>query len=189
MTGDDLITRYPTCVPSGKAFAIRPFAAADAPALSWYFHQLSSRDRYNRFFGAIAVPSPSDLAKLALPGHLKSLVAVRGEGQIIGEARYTVGDTVEFAMSVASAERGAGIGSAFLNQIEQHAAHAGATSMFGDTLRTNSDMILLAKSRGFRFTHSPGDWTLVRFEKQVVDLAWMLPVSQGATSTSRVIAG
>lgn len=66
--------RDPTC----KAFAIRPFVAADAQALSRYFHQLSSGDRYNRFFGATVPPSPSDLKKLALPGRVKSLVAIRG---------------------------------------------------------------------------------------------------------------
>jgi GNAT superfamily N-acetyltransferase len=173
--------RDPIC----KGFAIRPFVAADAQALSRYFHQLSSGDRYNRFFGATVPPSPSDLKKLALPGRVKSLVAIRGNGQIIGEARYASGDAVEFAISVASTERCAGIGSAFLSQIEQHAAHAGAATMVGDTLRTNSTMISLAKSRGFRLTHAPGDWTLVRFEKHVLDPVWMLPVSQGATLIDR----
>ena len=42
-----------------------------------------------------------------------------------------------------------------------------AKRLFGDTLRSNEAMIGLARKSGYRFTHSPGDWKLVRFEKHV----------------------
>lgn len=178
---------YPGCVPAGKDYVIRSFSAADAPALSVYFDQLSSRSRYDRFLGAMDAPSANSLAKLALPSGPKNLVAVRGEGQIIGEARYAFDDAagaVELALSVADRERGMGIGTAFLKQIEQEAAHAGALTIFGDTLRTNGKMLSLARSGGFRFSHPPEDWTLVRFERNVLDPFWTLPVSHGATAAN-----
>ena len=39
--------------------------------------------------------------------------------------------------------------------------------MFGDTLRSNDAMIALARKSGYAFANSPGDWKLVRFEKQI----------------------
>jgi len=43
----------------------------------------------------------------------------------------------------------------------------GAIRLFGDTLRSNDAMLGLARKSGFAFTHSPGDWKLVRFEKHI----------------------
>jgi hypothetical protein len=39
--------------------------------------------------------------------------------------------------------------------------------MFGDTLRSNTAMISLAKKSGFAFGNNPDDWKLVHFEKQI----------------------
>lgn len=167
----------------GQEYLVRPFNGSDAPALETYFKQLPGRSRYDRFLGAMQSPVAAELRKLALPGSVRSLVAVRGNGQIIGEARYAMDDAggaVEMALSVASDERGAGVGSSLLGEIERYAARAGAATIFGDTLRTNERMLDLAKRRGFRLGHSPGDWTLVRFEKCVLDPYWILPVAQGA---------
>lgn len=180
---------HPGCVADGKDYLIRPFMAADAAALNLYFGQLSARDRYNRFLGAIATPSASELTGLGLQGRLRGLVAIRGEGQVIGEARYAFDDennAVEFALSVAGEARGAGIGSAFISQIEQRAARAGVATIMGDTLRTNIQMLALAKHRGFRLDHPPGDWTLVRFDKPIRDPLWM---RQAAAPMDRVPAG
>ena len=44
---------------------------------------------------------------------------------------------------------------------------AGATRLFGDTLRSNEAMIGLARKSGYAFLPSPGDWKLVRFEKHI----------------------
>ena len=184
-----LSDRDPNCLLAGKDYVIRPFSAADAPALGLYFDHLSSRSRYDRFLGAIDAPSANSLAKLAAPSGPKTLVAVRGEGQIIGEARYALDDAtgaVELALSVADRERRTGIGSAFLKQIEQNAAHAGAKTIFGDTFRSNVKMLSLAKRGDFRFSHPPGDWTLVRFERHVLDPFWVLPVLQGETAADHI---
>jgi len=54
-----------------------------------------------------------------------------------------------------------------LGNLQCRAAAFGAKRLFGDTLRSNDAMIALARKSGYRFTHSPGDWKLVRFEKHV----------------------
>ena len=63
--------------------------------------------------------------------------------------------------------QGHGIGAALMKNLECRTAALGATRLFGDTLRSNEVMISLARRSGFAFTPSPGDWRLVRFEKQI----------------------
>jgi hypothetical protein len=54
-----------------------------------------------------------------------------------------------------------------LKNLECRAASFGAERIFGDTLRSNEQMIALARKAGYAFTQSPGDWKLVRFEKHI----------------------
>ena len=54
-----------------------------------------------------------------------------------------------------------------MTNLECRAAALGAERIFGDALNTNKDMLGLARKRGYRFGHPPGDWTLVRFTKDI----------------------
>ena len=60
-----------------------------------------------------------------------------------------------------------GAGSALLSNLECRAAALGADTIFGDALGTNQEMRGLARKRGYRFSRTPGDWTLVRFSKDI----------------------
>ena len=73
----------------------------------------------------------------------------------------------EFGLSVDDRWQGHGIGAALLRNLECRAAAFGAKQLFGDTLRSNEAMMALARKSGFAFSDSPGDWRLVRFEKQI----------------------
>ncbi len=75
--------------------------------------------------------------------------------------------SVEFGISVADDWHGQGAGSALLSNLECRAAALGADRIFGDALGTNQDMLGLARKRGYRFSHPPGDWTLKRFTKDI----------------------
>ena len=95
---------------------------------------------------------------------------VDGFETIVGEARYAFdADTAsfEFGLSIDDRWQGQGIGKALLKNLECRAAAFGAERLFGDTLRSNDAMIALARKSGYAFTNSPGDWKLVRFEKQI----------------------
>jgi GNAT superfamily N-acetyltransferase len=162
----------------GEAITVRFVEPRDAEVLQNYFRGLSSRSRYNRFFGAISELPPTLLDRFIHIGEADqfSVVAtmkVDGFETIVGEARYSFDfatSSFEFGLSVDDRWQGNGIGKVLLKNLECRAAAFGAEHLFGDTLRSNDSMIGLARKSGYNFTRAPGDWKLVRFEKHI-DLA------------------
>ena len=160
---------------SGNAVTVRFVEPRDAEALQNYFRSLTTRSRYNRFFGAASELPASLLENFIHVGEADrfSVVAtmlVDGYETIVGEARYAFdSDTasIEFGLSIDDRWQGHGIGKALLKNLECRAASFGAGRLFGDTLRSNEQMIALARKAGYAFMHSPGDWKLVRFEKSI----------------------
>lgn len=160
---------------TGKPVTVRFVEPRDAEALQGYFRSLSTRSRYNRFFGAISELPAAELDRFIHVGEADrfSVVAVMtidGAETIVGEARYAFDaetDSFEFGLSIDDRWQGRGVGSALLHNLECRAAAFGANRLFGDALRSNDAMLGLARKSGFAFTHSPGDWKLVRFEKHI----------------------
>lgn len=159
----------------GEAVTVRFVEPGDAEELQQYFRSLSTRSRYNRFFGAIGELPPSLLDQfvhLSGNGHFTvvATMTINGFETVVGEARYVFGadaSSFEFGLSVDDRWQGHGIGAALLKNLECRAAALGAMRMFGDTLRANEAMVALARSRGFALTRQPDDWKLVRFEKHI----------------------
>jgi GNAT superfamily N-acetyltransferase len=160
---------------SGDAVTVRFVELRDAEALQSYFRSLTTRSRYNRFLGAISELPKRELDHFIDVGGADrfSVVAtmqVDGFETIVGEARYAFDAgpaSIEFGLSIDDRWQGHGIGKALLKNLECRAASFGASSLFGDTLRSNDAMIALARKSGYAFTNSPGDWKLVRFEKSI----------------------
>ena len=160
---------------TGNAVTVRFVEPRDADALQAYFRSLSTRSRYNRFLGAMRELPANVLDAFIHVGESDrfSVVAVMssdGAETIVGEARYAFDadtDSFEFGLSIDDRWQGHGVGSALLRNLECRAAAFGANRLFGDTLRSNDAMLGLARKSGFAFTHSPGDWKLVRFEKHI----------------------
>jgi len=159
----------------GEALKLRFVEPRDTDELQHYFRSLSSRSRYNRFFGAI-----SELPKGLLNDFLRigererftvvATTVVDGFETILAEARYALHaetSTLEFGLSVDDRWHGRGIATALLKNLECRAAALGAEHMFGDTLRSNETMISLARKSGFSFVNHPDDWKLVRFDKEI----------------------
>jgi GNAT superfamily N-acetyltransferase len=166
---DRLSTRH------GEPLEVRFVEPRDTEELQHYFRSLSTRSRYNRFFGAI-----SELPKGLLHDFLEvgererfTVVATKmvdGFETIVAEARYAFHEqtaTLEFGLSVGDRWQGQGIASALLKNLECRAAALAAEHMFGDTLRSNEAMISLARKSGFAFVNHPDDWKLVRFDKEI----------------------
>ena len=166
---DELQTR------SGEPVKLRFVEPGDAEELQNYFRSLSTRSRYNRFLGAMRELPKSLLEHFIHVGEAEqfSVVAtmvIDGFETIVGEARYAFhaeNSSIEFGLSIDDRWQGHGIGKALLKNLECRAASFGAERLFGDTLRSNEQMISLARKSGYAFTTSPGDWKLVRFEKQI----------------------
>jgi len=160
---------------SGAAITVRFVEPRDADSIQNYFRGLSSRSRYNRFFGAMSQLPPALLDRFIHVGEADqfSVVAtmlIDGFETIVGEARYAFDfetSSFEFGLSIDDRWQGHGIGKALLKNLECRAAAFGATKLFGDTLRSNESMLALAKKSGYLFGNSPGDWKLVRFSKQI----------------------
>jgi len=159
----------------GEAITVRFVEPRDADSIQDYFRGLSSRSRYNRFFGAMSQLPPALLDRFIHVGEADqfSVIAtmqVDGFETIVGEARYAYdfeASSFEFGLSVDDRWQGHGIGRALLKNLECRAAAFGATKLFGDTLRSNETMLAVAKKSGYIFGNSPGDWKLVRFTKQI----------------------
>ena len=160
---------------SGEAITVRFVEPRDADSIQNYFRGLSSRSRYNRFFGAMSQLPPALLDRFIHVGEADqfSVIAtmpVDGHETIVGEARYAYdfeASSFEFGLSIDDRWQGHGIGKAILKNLECRAAAFGATKLFGDTLRSNELMLGLAKKSGYVFGNSPGDWKLVRFAKEI----------------------
>ncbi len=159
----------------GQEVTVRFVEPRDAGALQGYFRALTTRSRYNRFLGAASELPPSLLADFIHVGEADrfSVIAtmlVDGRETIVGEARYAFdSDTssIEFGLSIDDRWQGHGIGKALMKNLECRAASFGANRLFGDTLRSNDAMIALARKSGYAFTNTPGDWKLVRFQKEI----------------------
>ena len=160
---------------NGAAITVRFAEPRDAEDIQSYFRGLSSRSRYNRFLGAMAQLPPTLLDRFVHAGEANqfSVIAtmlIDGYETIVGEARYAYdfeASSFEFGLSVDDRWQGHGIGRALLKNLECRAAAFGVTKLYGETLRSNDTMLSLARKSGYVFGNSPGDWKLVRFDKEV----------------------
>jgi GNAT superfamily N-acetyltransferase len=159
----------------GEAINVRFVEPRDTEELQHYFRSLTTRSRYNRFFGAISELPKGLLSEFLDVGARQrfSVVVTKlvdGFETIVAEARYAFHaetSTLEFGLSVDDRWQGHGIATVLMKNLECRAAALGAEHMFGDTLRSNETMISLARKSGFAFVNHPDDWKLVRFDKDI----------------------
>ena len=159
----------------GGTINIRFVEPRDTEELQHYFRSLTTRSRYNRFFGAISELPKGLLKDFLAVGERERFTVVAtkmvdGFETIVAEARYALHaetSTLEFGLSVDDRWQGHGIATSLMKNLECRAAALGAEHMFGDTLRSNETMISLARKSGFSFVNHPDDWKLVRFEKEI----------------------
>jgi len=159
----------------GRRVWIRPIRPDDADRLQGYVRGLSGGSRYNRFLGALNELSPAELARATRTDdpHRLALIAqgvIGGRCVVVGEARLAFDpDTAscEFALSVADAWQGIGLGARLLSDLECRARMRGARRLFGDTLRTNLGLQRLVRKAGFDLAAYPGDARLLQVAKEL----------------------
>ena len=118
---------------------------------------------------ALAVVLPEVLGFYAADSGLRdrelALVALH-EGRFIAVGRYAPnpdGETAEFALVVADAWQGKGLGRAILERLCRLAREAGYRALFGHILQDNPAMLGLARRLGFTDVgRDGGEVTLVR---------------------------
>ena len=134
---------------------------------------LSGASRQMRFHIGIR-ELPPDLLRAMTAVDPRCHVAVVAEVQhdegatasFTAEARYVRShdrrSEAEFALTVADAWQGAGLGRALLQRLMCHARRRGVTRWVGDVVHENLPMIALVRSMGGLFVAVPGDATLLR---------------------------
>lgn len=154
-----------------RLWRVRKIRPHDAQLLGAFFAALSPESRRRRFhFGLGEVPQ-AWLERFTRPdaqGEL-GLVAVAmqvGREVCIGEVRYAPAEGApavrEFALVIADAWQGTGLGRGLLERLTRHAARHGVTSLHGDVQRDNLPMLGLARALGHRTIEHPSDATLRR---------------------------
>ncbi len=145
--GDEIALR------DGRRVLVRAIAPADAPRLQRLFDSLSARSRYQRFFQPMAELPPSLLARLIHidPRRELALGAACGD-EIVAVGRYAPAAAergAEFALVVADAWQGQGLGRALLERLCDAAKVAGYAALYGTILNANREMLELAARLGF----------------------------------------
>ena len=149
----------------GTRVAVRPIRPEDAAPEQRFFDALSERSRYQRFMNQMAHLPPQMLARFTQLDYDRelALVALAPDGrEFIGVGRYAPnadGETAEFALTIADAWQGRGIGRALLERLCDCARAAGYRTLYGHILHANREMLELAERLGF--TKSGSDSELI----------------------------
>jgi RimJ/RimL family protein N-acetyltransferase len=149
----------------GRQVTLRPARYSDAPALrQFFFGSLSPRARLLRFHGAINQLPDSALRAMStqIPRRHVALVAYThtddGLAHLLAEARYVVEDEgeAEFAVAVADAWQGQGLGRALVQRLAAHARAEGVPLLHGAVVPGNEPMLRLMHSLGAELQgHAP----------------------------------
>jgi acetyltransferase len=151
----------------GSRVLVRPVHPQDLELVRTFVRELSPESRYNRFHGALAELSPRMARWATHVDYDRHLALIAREVQV-GAARYVVqgdGETAEFAVAVADAWQGRGVGARLLHGLIAVAAQRGLRWIEGDVLESNRGMRALARKLGFQGRARGGDARLVRVSR------------------------
>lgn len=172
------VPRYPAelidrlWLADGRSVVVRPVLPQDADAEQLFVRGLSTNSRVLRFHLGIRELAPDLLRSMTQIDYRRhvAVVAQSDDGDsdepvIVADARYVLqddSDEAEFAIAVADAWQGAGLGRQLMASLMQHARRHGVRRLVGDVLHGNGRMIKMVRSAGGRFVRHPGDATLTR---------------------------
>ena len=159
----------------GTALTIRPIRPADMDLEKAFVKKLSDYSRYYRFMQPIRELTPAMLEHFTHPDYDRemALIAIANQGGLeeeIGVARYVKypdGRQCEFALAIADAWHGKGVGTALMQALMTYARSVGLESMEGFVLSTNQAMLKLVKFLGFSLEISNDDPTQMTARKDL----------------------
>jgi acetyltransferase len=159
----------------GRRIWIRAVTPDDADAIQAFVRELSDDTRRRRFFSPIRELHPDMLNRMIDVDHtseevLLAVARTAARETIIGIAQYAAhpdGAACEFAVVVADAWHGHGLGRRLTERLLDAARRAGIERAEGDLLPANRPMVGLARAMGFDLAHSPDDPTMLRISGQI----------------------
>jgi acetyltransferase len=161
-------------LPDKTVLRVRPIRPEDAALEQAFVAGLSERSRYMRFMQHLPELTPQMLARFTQVDYDRELALVAlddasGNDQIVGVARYVAnpdGESVEFAIVVADAWQGRGVGRILMQRLIASASGCGYTQMTGSVLAINKSMLEFVNRLGFASRRDPDD-----HEQMIVTLA------------------
>jgi len=149
----------------GTVVETRPIRPEDAEMERRFVKNLSDRSRYFRFMNSVRELTPAMLMRFTQIDYDREMafVAVHsqpGQDEEIAVARYVTnpdGRTCEFAVVVADAWQGKGVGRRMLETLIAVARSRGLEAMIGHVLAANEPMLRLCAKLGFRMSDHPED--------------------------------
>jgi acetyltransferase len=164
----DLVAKWE--LSDGTTVETRPIRPEDAEMEQQFVRSLSDRSRYSRFMNSVRELTPAMLMRFTQIDYDREMafVAVRekeGKDEEIAVARYVTnpdGRTCEFAVVVADAWQGKGLGRRMLENLVAVARSRGLEVMIGHVLAANESMLAMCAKLGFRISDHPEDATLRR---------------------------
>ena len=170
---DNLIRRHRMA--DGTELTIRPIRPDDTLREQAFVRSLSESGRYFRFMQNIRELPPRMahyLTAVDYDGQLALFATVASDQEevVVGAARYAVnpdGLSAEFAVAVADAWQRRGIASLLIGTLCTAARDHGLRTLEGFVLRTNHNMLGLARKLGFTVHAIPGDSEDVRIVKAI----------------------
>lgn len=135
----------------GKDITIRPIRPEDAEIEQAFVHGLSDEARYFRFMHSLQDLSPEMLVRFTQIDYHREMaliaVGVEGGREVeLGVTRYAInpdGESCEFALVVADAMQGLGLGRRLLAALMDAARAKGLKRMEGEVLANNDRMLRL----------------------------------------------
>lgn len=162
------IDRFP--VRGERVVTIRPVLPQDAELERLFVREgLTPSSRYERFHTGLNEMPESLVRTFTEVDYRKHFALVaesfsEGVHRQVADARYVLDEegNAEFALVVADAWQGMGIGRRLLRMLVTAAGAGGAPVIYGDALATNARMIALARECGFSLALQPEDARLLR---------------------------
>ena len=150
----------------GSRVLLRPMRPEDVELEKRFFDGLSERSRFQRFMQHLPQLPPKMLARFTQLDYDRELALVGVyENEFIAVGRYAPnldGETAEFALVVADAWQGKGLGRLLLSRLREEARKAGYQALYGNIMQANREMLELAYHLGFvQESADGGDVTVV----------------------------
>lgn len=159
----------------GAAVMLRPLRPEDVDIETAFLEGLSVESRASRLLGGAVKITREYIERLTQVDYARDMalaatVMLEGQETLIGVARYALepdSRSCEFALVIADAWQGRGIGRRMLRKLVTVAAARGVKRIYGDTLATNRSMLGLAKALGFVLARHPDEAHLTRVTREL----------------------
>ncbi|MBI3222616.1 MAG: bifunctional acetate--CoA ligase family protein/GNAT family N-acetyltransferase [Nitrosomonadales bacterium] len=170
---------YPTQLVSqwqladGTDITIRPIRPEDAELVQNFVRGLSEESKYFRFMNSMQELTETMLVRFTQIDYSRELaliaVAMEHEQEIeLGVARYAInpdGDSCEFALVVADKFQGKGLGQKLMVALMEAARSKGLSTIEGEVLKVNHNMLKLMSRLGFTSKPSEEDPGIMQVSK------------------------